>query len=154
MLPVLLILIAVAGLAYFIVRRRLTPEPEKENEVLYYGAIEAIMRGVHPGMEKLIPHLPGKVHRQEAARDLSRGMEGEDITRIHLPGVVPPATPTPPSEVMEGSPESEIPEFTQSDTPDVFDITSGEEITPTPQKLLQMRSELWARFWRVKIWIR
>ena len=133
LLPASLILIAVAGLAYSILRRRLAPKPEKENEVLYYGAIEAIMRGAHPGMEKLIPHLPGKVRGQEAARDLSRGMEGEDITRIHLSDVAPPATPTSPSEVMEGSPESDIPELTQSDTLDVFDITSGEEITPTPQ---------------------
>ena len=109
MLPGLLILIAVAGLAYFIVRRRLAPKTKTENEVLYYGAIEAIMKGAHPGMEKLIPHLPGKVlwQEQEPAREPSMGIQGEDTTRMRLPDEATPATTTSPSEVTEGSPEDD-----------------------------------------------
>lgn len=125
LLPVLLALIAAAGAAVFIIlRRRQAPAPAAKSEVLYYGAIEAIMKGAHPGMEKLIPHLPGKVHKDEVAREISRGMNGEDITRI-AQSAAAAASDTNENETGDTA--------NAAASADFFDLTASEEKTPTPQ---------------------
>ncbi len=121
LLPILLALVAAASASIFIVmRRRQAPAPAAKSEVQYSGAIEAILKGAHPGMERLIPHLPGKLRKDEVARDISQGMEGEDITRMARPAAKPTA-PVASGDENEGA------------TADFFDLTSSEEKTPTPQ---------------------
>ncbi|RME34524.1 MAG: phosphomannomutase/phosphoglucomutase, partial [Gammaproteobacteria bacterium] len=48
----------------------------------YEGAVRAIMEGQYPGMEHLIPGLK----RVSGEAPLGKGLEGEDITRITMPG--------------------------------------------------------------------
>jgi phosphomannomutase/phosphoglucomutase len=60
--------------------RSRAPEPVS-GEVVYAGAVRAIMDGVHPGMEKLVPDLPNLGQRGPIT-PVSRGMQGDDITRI------------------------------------------------------------------------
>jgi phosphomannomutase/phosphoglucomutase len=81
-----LVVIFLTALTYFLLRRKQGKQPETVTDIVYCGAIEAIMEGVHPGMEKLIPHLPGEVRNKQLERNISRGLEGEDITRITSPG--------------------------------------------------------------------
>ncbi len=51
------------------------------SDVVYAGAVRAIMEGVHPGMEKLVPNLPG-LGQKRAIAAVSKGMSGDDITRM------------------------------------------------------------------------
>jgi phosphomannomutase/phosphoglucomutase len=53
-------------------------------EIIYAGAIRAIMDGAHPGMEKLISNLPERTPTTDRKfiPGISEGMDGADITRI------------------------------------------------------------------------
>ncbi len=55
-----------------------------DGEVVYAGAVKAIMQGAHPGMEKLVPNLPN-MGTQGSITPVSRGMVGEDVTMIATP---------------------------------------------------------------------
>ncbi len=84
LLPIGGVLIIVILLATFLIMRRgsssETPREGNEN-VVYGGAIKAIMDGLHPGLEKLVPNLP-KSKGAKPVVPLSKGMQGDDVTRI------------------------------------------------------------------------
>ena len=57
-------------------------------EVVLQGAVVAIMQGVHPGLERLVPglaKLPKPAKRQAPAMPMSQGLDGEDITMMARP---------------------------------------------------------------------
>jgi phosphomannomutase/phosphoglucomutase len=82
-LPVLILFVLGCGVAYYFVQKRGSIS-EPVSNVVYGGAVKAIMEGSHPGMEKLIPHLP-KMGQTKPIKPVSMGMEGSDITRIAKP---------------------------------------------------------------------
>jgi len=53
-------------------------EIEDKNTTVYAGAIKAIMDGLHPGMEKLIPGLSGNTEPGTARPKISQGLAGSD----------------------------------------------------------------------------
>jgi len=91
----LLVLGAIQGLRWKKSRGSVAGTVKAGEEVVYGGAIQAIMDGAHPGVEKLIPHLPkgkGKV-KSQPARPISAGNKGADITTIARPADIPDASP-------------------------------------------------------------
>ena len=61
--PILLLLVFVfAAIAYFLMRRSKSAAESdgalSQEDIVYGGAVQAIMDGLHPGFEKLIPNLP------------------------------------------------------------------------------------------------
>lgn len=79
---IILLIVVVAGGAGFVILRR----PQAKNDVasgniVYAGAVKAIMEGAHPGMEKLVPNLPN-LGQQASIQPVSEGMIGDDVTMI------------------------------------------------------------------------
>ena len=84
LIPGLAVVVAGVAAAAFMRRRSTrTGSAAKAtgNDVVYAGAVRAIMEGVHPGMEKLVPNLPG-LGQKRAIAAVSKGMSGDDITRM------------------------------------------------------------------------
>jgi phosphomannomutase/phosphoglucomutase len=87
-----LAMLFVVGIAVWMRRRGAAAsgdEADMSAQVTYAGAVKAIMEGVHPGMEQLVPNLP-RLGQVSAIRPVSQGMIGDDITMIarksDLPG--------------------------------------------------------------------
>ena len=76
------VLVAVAGLVLLRGRSggKSAALDDADSGLVYTGAIEAIMNGAHPGMEKLIPNLDSI--KRGSIKPLSQGMEGDDITMV------------------------------------------------------------------------
>ncbi len=84
LVPGLIIVVVGVGAAVFVRHRSTLAQAANirgHGDVVYAGAIKAIMDGVHPGMEKLVPNLPNLGQRRSVA-PVSRGMSGDDITRM------------------------------------------------------------------------
>ncbi|HKK16028.1 MAG TPA: hypothetical protein VJ981_04930, partial [Gammaproteobacteria bacterium] len=62
-------------------------EDTDNSSVVFAGAIKAIQDGLHPGLEKLLPNIPG-LGQKKPVEPVSQGMEGEDITRVIKPSDV------------------------------------------------------------------
>jgi len=77
----LAVLVLLAGA--WIVYRRKQPASEggDSKNVVYGGALKAIMEGTHPGLEKLIPNLP-KMGQKKEVKPVSEGMDGDDVTHF------------------------------------------------------------------------
>jgi len=104
LLPILLAIIVIGAAAsgFWFYRRKKGGAGEDEittveaGPVLVYGgAIKAIMEGKHPGLEKLIPDLPG-MGLTKPVKPLSQGLTGDDITMAQKPAAAPPPKPAPP----------------------------------------------------------
>ncbi len=84
LIPGLVVVVTGVAVAAFMRRRgaqvKTAAKPAGSN-VVYAGAVRAIMEGVHPGMEKLVPNLPG-MGQKRAIAAVSKGMSGDDITRM------------------------------------------------------------------------
>ncbi|MEE8321438.1 MAG: phosphomannomutase/phosphoglucomutase [Gammaproteobacteria bacterium] len=109
-----IVLLVMAGGAVFFFKQRRGGKGESASQVVYEGAIKAIMEGAHPGMEKLIPHLP-KMGQVKTIRPVSAGMEGEDITKIARPAEAQIPTPAPApakAKAAAGSAGKEVPKPT------------------------------------------
>jgi phosphomannomutase/phosphoglucomutase len=65
------------------------PEHDQDNrEVVYAGAVKAIMDGLHPGLEKLMPGSSSKTEPDLSHQKISRGLTGsDDITAFARPPV-------------------------------------------------------------------
>jgi len=74
--PALIIAIFIAG---FVIYRRKQPATGEDDQVVYAGAIKAIMDGLHPGLERLIPNLPG-MGQSKPVKPVSQGLIGDDVT--------------------------------------------------------------------------
>ena len=106
-LILLLLVMVAAASGYVFYRRRLAArEAGAALEVVYGGAIKAIMEGRHPGLERLIPGLP-RLGQSQPVTPLSQGLNGEDITRIAKPVPAPPAETTSQAPVVNGTPAVE-----------------------------------------------
>jgi len=84
LMPGVVVLVTGVAAVAFMLRRRTRSEAvtgHAAGNVVYAGAVRAIMEGVHPGMEKLVPNLPG-LGQKRAIAPVSRGMSGDDITRM------------------------------------------------------------------------
>lgn len=77
---VLIVLVVIAGL--FFVKRRGGDGEDEESEIVYAGAVKAIMDGAHPGMEKMVPNLPASSGASVEVKPISKGEVGDDITMI------------------------------------------------------------------------
>ncbi|HTT08401.1 MAG TPA: phosphomannomutase/phosphoglucomutase [Gammaproteobacteria bacterium] len=85
---VLATLTLVAVIVVFMRRRTVGGIANGETAILR-GAVVAIMQGVHPGLERLIPHLPKAAPGTHATpMTISEGAEGEDITVVVKPASV------------------------------------------------------------------
>ncbi len=83
MAGLLLILLLVAGAAAALfVKRSKSDGDTGTAEVVYAGAVKAIMDGAHPGMEKMIPNLPISASEGVEAQAISQGGTGDDITMM------------------------------------------------------------------------
>jgi phosphomannomutase/phosphoglucomutase len=85
-------------------------------EVVYAGAVRNIMDGAHPGLETLVPHLPGGQHSNNQAEPSAALWGADDIT------------------LMKNSSRAKKPEELE----DLFDISGGadievEEISPNAE---------------------
>lgn len=90
---VLLVLGAMLGLRWKKSRGSAEATAKPGDDVVYGGAIQAIMDGAHPGVEKLIPNLPKGSGKLQAAQPVSVGGEGVDTTTIARPADIPDASP-------------------------------------------------------------
>ncbi len=79
---VLVVLLLGVGLLLFFKRSKGTVAAQPEAEIVYEGAVRAIMEGAHPGMEKMVPDLPVSSVSKVAAQPVSQGQVGDDITMI------------------------------------------------------------------------
>ncbi len=102
MLPLLVLLIVVlAAAGFYFYKKKSAPSADgtdkagskkKKGEVVYQGAVKAIMEGAHPGVEELIPDLPGSKRKPGAAQaSVSRGIATDDATVIANPNAAAPA---------------------------------------------------------------
>ena len=68
---------------------------EPERQVVYEGAVKAIMEGAHPGLENLVPDLPKSDKKASSSTGvISQGMQGDDATAIFKT-----------AEILAGDPE-------------------------------------------------
>jgi len=87
-MPLFLIVLGVvaAGAAAFVLMKKKDTVAEliqiDKPGISYAGAIQAIMDGAHPGMEKLVSNLPNKTAAASITSGISRGLAGDDITMI------------------------------------------------------------------------
>ena len=91
MMVAVVVLLGLAGGAYWYLRRQRMAgggEPvatgEGLPEIVYGGALQAIMEGKHPSLEKLIPDMPS-LGITGPLQPLAQGLAGEDITLAHRP---------------------------------------------------------------------
>jgi phosphomannomutase/phosphoglucomutase len=136
MMVMLTIVVAAAGFLFY--RRKIAAGGEDEvrtveadHEVVYAGAVKAIMEGKHPGLEKLIPDLP-MMGITKPVQPLSQGLTGEDITLAQGRKLAPPppaaATAKKPAATA-GAPLPQAP--TKKTPPPVAAPTAG----ATPDRL-------------------
>ncbi|MEX2517494.1 MAG: phosphomannomutase/phosphoglucomutase [Gammaproteobacteria bacterium] len=91
----LILIIALIGAGIFWRQRAGTSSGSlAADNVTYDGAVKALMEGVHPGLEKLVPHLPAYTGpasnaASETADKPSVPLEGDDITSIAIPAKKP-----------------------------------------------------------------
>jgi len=115
----LAVVLVSAGVVFWMQRPAVTiagEEPRSsKSDVIYAGAVKAIMDGVHPGMEHLVPNLP-KSGMKGPVMPVSQGMTGDDITMIVRKddlkaGAKPPAKPAAksPPKPVPGAAASEAP---------------------------------------------
>ena len=91
-LAAILGIVFLAGFFIYSKKKRNSPEATDEEEthgdpVVYAGAVRAIMDGLHPGLERLIPNLPN-MGQQKTIKPVSKGMKGDDITMMAKPDAV------------------------------------------------------------------
>ena len=115
---ILILLVLVAGVGGFVFYRqrqsgsglaevlgKVSGGASKE-EVVYHGAVKAIMDGEHPGFEGLVPDLPASdrpaVQGAEPGK-ISQGLQGDDITQIARPADMPQGAAAPGSANNEAS---------------------------------------------------
>ena len=108
-----------------------------KEEVVYKGAVKAIMDGEHAGFENLVPNLPqsDRLDAQDSKPGtISQGLQGDDITSIARPADMPQETvvadsaseETPPeaNPAQEASPElSPVPTPAESAAPEDVEIS-------------------------------
>ncbi len=87
------LLAAVGGWFAFMKLKKLKEEGDKDEGIVYQGAVKAIMEGAHPGMEALVPNLPD-LGQARKINPVSEGMAGDDVTRISMPNEGVPAAST------------------------------------------------------------
>jgi len=80
---VVVLLVVGAGAGILVLRRFKGGKSPRQaaSGIVYAGAVQAIMDGAHPGMEKLFPDLP-ILGQQQSIEHVSEGMEGDDISAI------------------------------------------------------------------------
>jgi phosphomannomutase/phosphoglucomutase len=103
----LVLLIVLLGVARYYQQHKQEVDKEEpdietgSNSVVYAGAVKAIMDGLHPGLEKLIPGMPATSMSNPGQSRISQGLtHGDDITAFAKPGSMPeviasPASPQP-----------------------------------------------------------
>ena len=114
MQPLVMAIVAIlllGGLAaVFILKKGGKTDAATSSEVIYAGAVRAIMDGAHPGMEKMVPNLPAGDGSASAEAAVSQGAVGDDITMIIK------------KEDVKAAADSEM-----------LDLTQAESVTPTPE---------------------
>ena len=84
----IIVLLGAGGSLWYLRRHRTAKSPAENNAgIVYGGAIKAIMEGVHPGLEKLLPNLPGMGQRKPV-KPVSQGLDVEDATKVIKPEAV------------------------------------------------------------------
>ena len=107
----IVVILALGGLAaLFIMKKGGRKETVSSNDVIYAGAVRAIMDGAHPGMEKMVPGLPQGDGSASSVDAISAGAVGDDITMIIK------------KEDVKAAAETEM-----------LDLTQAETVTPTPE---------------------
>lgn len=82
---------------------------DAKGEVVYQGAVKAIMDGEHPGFENLVPDLPASDRTAIQGAEpgtISQGLEGDDITHIARSADMPQAAAVPGNASNETPPEA------------------------------------------------
>ena len=85
------VLVIVVGGLLFVIKKRKKDDGApitESDDVDYGGAVLAIMEGAHPGVEKLVPNLPG-LGQSKTIKPISQGLIDDDVTVVEKP----PATP-------------------------------------------------------------
>lgn len=127
-------LLIVGVLAYVFYKKGKTggagkPGGKKGKDVVYQGAVRAIMDGAHPGVESLIPELPGSGGgKKPSAADVSPGLQVEDATMITNPGAIPTTAGAPDFDITGAAapePPSPPPEDLAEPAPATVGISEG-----------------------------
>ena len=104
---VVLVLLLAAGVAVMLFLKRPKKAGDGEaSEIIYTGALRAIMDGAHPGMEQMVPNLPASDVNKIAVQPISQGQLGDDITMIIKA-----------ADLKAAAAESEMLDLTQPETP-------------------------------------
>ena len=113
---IIVLVIGLTAILLWLSRRRQRPAADVAEDgaeagtgVIYAGAIQAIMEGKHPGMEKLVPNLESIQSLSGEIKPLSQGLVGDDITLI------------------AGAEELKA----QAEQGDFFDLTGGSGVHPS-----------------------
>jgi len=81
-----LVVIVLIAIVVMLLKRKGSGASKKseESEIIYAGAVRAIMDGAHPGMEKMVPNLPnsGKQIQEESLVSKEALEVGDDITMM------------------------------------------------------------------------
>ena len=115
-LVIIVLLCLMAGI-WYVRRHRVAVagpgEGEDRGGVIYGGAIKAIMEGLHPGLEKLLPNLPG-MGQSKPVKPVSKGLDTEDATKVVKPEKV---TTKPPGSVSKSGTKPPVPPAKKNPAP-------------------------------------
>jgi phosphomannomutase / phosphoglucomutase len=106
---VLLVLLGGGAAVAVFVKRAKAGGDASTSEIVYAGAVKAIMDGAHPGMEKMVPNLPasdGVSPVSPAPQAVSAGAVGDDITTMIKA-----------EDLKAAAAESEMLDLTQAEAP-------------------------------------
>ncbi|MFT5132611.1 MAG: phosphomannomutase/phosphoglucomutase [Gammaproteobacteria bacterium] len=126
MLIIVLLVVILFGAGIVVVlllRRSKGDSDSRSSEVVYAGAVKAIMDGVHPGMEKMVPNLPVSAGQTQAVTPVSQGELGDDITMIIRA-----------EDIKAAASETEVFDLTQAETPAEPGLSGNEDVTPLAQE--------------------
>ncbi|MFQ5659460.1 MAG: phosphomannomutase/phosphoglucomutase [Gammaproteobacteria bacterium] len=117
-IAIVLIILAVGAVAaVFISRRPKRPAgAQQASEIVYAGAVQALMDGAHPGMERLVPNLPADRGQKAGAQPISQGMSGDDATLILNA-----------EDLKAAAAETEVMDITREETPGAPGATAAAE---------------------------
>jgi phosphomannomutase/phosphoglucomutase len=90
-----LVIVTLGAVIAVLLRRRSPADAAGGDTTIMQGAVVALMQGVHPGLERLVPYLPKSTAGHHVKQmPVSAGAEGDDITvMVKPPSAGPAASP-------------------------------------------------------------
>ncbi len=129
--PLLVIVIIVVG---YVIYRRKYQVAGGNDHVVYAGAVKAIMDGLHPGLERLIPNLPG-MGQTKPVKPVSQGLIGDDVTVLVDKPITAAKTPVRAGTNKPTQGKAPQPAVAQAQT-------ISPRVTPSAQETAQVKAQV------------